>query len=97
MKNLFVLLLMIFMVSCLTPAQKSHIEKNEKATIDWINEHEKPIIVTKGRKNEFTYYYNATLVDKNSVMYSSGDILMALPDTIKPPVEEKKSGYSWDY
>ncbi len=60
-------------------------EKRTEEAILWINSHDKPIIVIKHSTNGLNLNDRYTLIDDNSKVYSTGEILLRLPDTLKKP------------
>lgn len=70
---IFILLIGLFSCKLYTP--------DDQATIDWINTHQKPIIVTKN----YTNVYNESVYTLQSVdnqFFSTGKVTLVLPDTI---------------
>lgn len=72
----------IVMALLFTISLSSCVSKNEADTIYWINNAEKPIVCIRYGHTETgnTVY---TLIDNNQNIYQTGQVQLALPDTIK--------------
>ena len=57
---------------------------NDEETIKWIENNRKPIICTKTTMNGWTYNWRYSLMSADNKFYSTGEISLALPDTIYP-------------
>jgi hypothetical protein len=58
-------------------------ESNDKATTEWIEQAEKPIVCRSYRVNGATLDKEYTLIDATGRVYATGWVSLDLPDTLK--------------
>ena len=74
-KILVVISLIVMLVSCTS--------NNNKKTAEWIEQNKKPIICTKTTMNGLTMNWRYGLQSADNKFYATGEVSLALPDTIK--------------
>ena len=74
-KLLFIILFLL--VSC-----DSMPGRNTKATIEWVNEAEKPIRVIKANAS-FINNNRYTLISADGIIFDTGEVRLSLPTTLK--------------
>ena len=76
-KIIYLLLFTSLLLSC------NQRKKREDKAIIWIYQAEKPVFVYSHTMNAFTCETDYTLISSDGKIYRTGNIPLALPDTIK--------------
>lgn len=82
MKTLLIYIISVILVAITWLAGNFILSSGEEKTIKWINEHQKPI-VCRFHKQSMMVENSYTLIDAKGVVFTTGFIDMALPDTLK--------------
>ena len=74
----------IFFIALISQLFGCGTSSNDEETIKWIENNRKPIICTKTTRNGWTDNWRYSLMSADNKFYSTGEISLALPDTIYP-------------